>query len=168
MQLGVLVTNHGKHSDAKLGFAVASDIVQVGADAASADAFDARKLQDQIADIATGYFAKLSAFEHGELAVKGNAHLATELVAHPEIMNGLVTDVCGAIAASPFVSWWSAKDTSHLVRVVAEKWLKSGHHMHRDWAAKGKIGSHTNLTDIPNFDPNCQHVKNWTAAQVGA
>lgn len=168
MQLGVLVTDGGKHSDDKLGFAVASDLIQVGANAAGKDAFDARKLQDQITDVAASYFAKVSEYEHAELAAKGTVHLAnTGVEAHPEIMDGLVRDVCAAIAASPFASWWSAQDTAALVRKVAGKWLKAGHHMHRDYAAKwGKIGNHTALNDMPNFDPNCPHVANWKAVQV--
>lgn len=148
MQLGVMVTNHGKHSDAKMGFAVANDIVQVGADAASQDAFDARKLQDQIADIAEGYFQKLSDYEHAELAANAAEHVVKPLDPHPEIMDGLVKDVIDAIAASSFSSWWSSQDTAGLVRKVADKWMRNAHHMHRDWHGKGKIGNHTSLTDV--------------------
>lgn len=148
MQFGVMVTNNGKHSDAKMGFAVANDIVQVGADASGQDAFDARKLQDQIADIAEGYFAKVSDYEHAELAADAAGQMSKSLDPHPELMDGLVADIIATIAASPFASWWSSQDTAGLVRKVADKWMRNAHHMHRDWHSKGKIGNHTNLTDV--------------------
>jgi hypothetical protein len=53
MLMKVLTTNHGKHSDEKLGFAIADDIVDVAAAANAGDSMDARRLANQIGDFLT-------------------------------------------------------------------------------------------------------------------
>jgi hypothetical protein len=165
MQLGVLITNHGKHSNEKLAIACAGDIIQIGADAAGQQAIDGRKLENKIIEILEASFAKLAEFEHTGIDAKGTEHLSSEYVAHPEIYDAAVTDIMAAIAASPLASWFNNDDTKGNVTKAVEKWLLSGHHMHRDWFARwGKVGHGTELKDHEKHDPSCEHVKNWIAA----
>lgn len=183
MQLGVLITNHGKHSNEKLAIACASDIIQIGASAADQDAIDGRKIENKIIEILEASFAKLAEVEHADIDAKGTEHLAEEFVAHPEIYDAAVKDIMAAIDASSIVSWFAAqaaraardgkpaKDPvtreqiqSNVIKSV-EKWLLNGHHMHRDWFARwGKVGHGPDLKDHDKHDPDSEHVKNWIAA----
>lgn len=182
MQLGVLITNHGKHSNEKLAIACASDIIQIGASAAEEDAIDGRKLENKIVEILEASFAKLAEFEHAGIEAKGTEHLAAEYVAHPEIYDAALKDIMAAIDASSIVSWFAdqaaraARDgkparepitreqiEGNVVRAV-NKWLLSGHHMHRDWFARsGKVGHGAELKDSDKHDTECEHVKAWLA-----
>lgn len=165
MQLGVLTTNHGKHSNEKQAIACASDIIQIGADASGQQAIDGRKLENKIIEILEGYFGKLADFEHAEIDAKGPAHLSSERVAHPDLFDGAVADVMAAIAASPLASWFNNDETKANVTKSVEKWMLNGHHMHRDWFARwGKVGHGTDLKASDKHDPESDHVKNWIAA----
>jgi len=165
MQLGVLITNHGKHSNEKLAVAVATDIVNIGANASSQQAMDGRKLENKLAEIMEAFFAKLADFEHGEIEANGTAHLSSEQVANPEILNEAQHEIILAIGASPFASWFTAAQIESYVNASVEKWLKIGHHMHRDWFARwGKIGHGTDLKPSDKHDPDSEHVKAWIAA----
>lgn len=161
MKLGVLVTNHGKHSDEKLAYAAAEEIVTFSDDAAEENVAAGRKLVDQIAAAVQDFFNKLSTFEHAEIDVKGTVHLASTMDAHPEFLAGAVSAVMGVIAASPF----AGIATESAVRDVLVKWIKSAQHMHRDWFAKwGKVGSYRDLKASDKHNPECEHVKGWIAA----
>lgn len=165
MQLGVLVTDNGKHSDEKLAIAVATEIVQIGADASGQQAIDGRRLENQIIDAMETHFAKLAEFEHAELDAKGTAALAASMEPHPELVDASVAAIASAIAASPFASWFTADATAAYVRQVVEKWVTTAQHMHRDWYARhGKIGHGVNLSVCPKHDSECEHVKQWIAA----
>jgi hypothetical protein len=146
MQIGVLATNGGKHSNEKLAIAVATDIVNIGANASGEQAIDARKLENKIVEVMEVLFAKLADFEHGQIAAKGTLHLASSLDAHPELKEEAVKAILAEIKASPFASWFSAEAAESYVSASIDKWLKVGHHMHRDWfAAHGKVGNGTDL-----------------------
>ena len=165
MQIGVLITNHGKHSDEKLAIACASDIIQIGADASGQQAIDGRKLENRIIELLEASFAKLAAFEHAGIDASGTEHLSSEFAAHPEIYDAAVADIMAAVAASPLASWFNNDDTRANVIEAVEKWLLCGHHMHRDWFARhGKVGHGTALSDHDKHDPDCEHVKAWIAA----
>lgn len=165
MQIGVLITNNGKHSNEKLAIAVATDIVHIGASASGQQVLDARKLENQIVEIMEKYFAKLSEFEHAQIDAKGTEHLAAAVEAHPELLNASVKDILAAIAASPFASWFTAEQAETYVRASVAKWLTNGHHMHRDWFARhGKVGDGTDLSSSDKHDPDCEHVKRWIDA----
>lgn len=166
MQIGVLVTNHGKHSDEKLAIACACDIIQIGADASGHQAIEGRKLENKIIDVIEGAFKRLSDFEHAEIAAKGTDHLASVLEAHPEISRDTVAAVMATIASSPIATWFeSSTDVRGNVTAAVDKWLKSAAHMHRDWFARsGKVGVGTDLSAAPNHKPDCPNVKAWIAA----
>jgi hypothetical protein len=165
MQLGILITNNGKHSNEKLAIACASDIIQIGADASGQQAIDGRKLENKIIEILETYFEKLAAFEHAEIEANGTAHLASEFVAHPEMFDGAVADIMTAVASSPLASWFNNDETKANVVKAVEKWLLNGHHMHRDWFARwGKVGHGAELTASDKHDPESEHVKAWLAA----
>lgn len=169
MQIGVLISNHGKHSNEKLAIAVATGIVNIGATASGQQALDARKLENKIAEIMEGYFAKLAAFEHGEIAAKGTAHLSAALTPHPEIYEEAVHAVVVAITESPFASWFTSDRIESYVRETVGKWLHAGHHMHRDWFARhGKVGHGAELKASDKHNPDCEHVKAWIARSEGA
>lgn len=176
MQIGVIKTDHGKHSNEKLAIACASDIIQIGSAASGQQAMDGRKLENKIIEILEVYFGKLADFEHAEIDAKGTAHLASEAVAHPEMFAGAVTEIMAAIDASSIASWFADRERKGLepvtreqmeanVSKAVEKWLLSGHHMHRDWFARwGKVGHGTDLKASDKHDPESEHVKAWIAA----
>lgn len=165
MQIGVLITNHGKHSNEKLAIACAGDIVQIGADASGQQAIDGRKLENAIILVLEGVFLKLADFEHDAIDSKGTEHLAAGVEAHPELFDEAVTGIMGEIAKSPLAPWFNNDDTKANVVKAVEKWLCSGHHMHRDWFARhGKVGHGVALTDHDKHNPDCEHVKAWIAA----
>lgn len=165
MQLGVLITNHGKHSNEKLAIACASDIIQIGADASGQQAIDGRKLENQIIEILEKTFGKLADFEHAEIDAKGAEHLSSKFQAHPEILDAAVIDIVSTIAASPLAPWFDNADTKANVVKSVEKWMCNGHHMHRDWFARhGKVGHGADLRDSDKHDPQSKHVRRWIEA----
>lgn len=168
MQIGVLATDHGKHSDEKLAIAVAMDIVNIGATASGQQALDGRKLENKIIEIMEPVFAALAKYEHDEIDDNGTKHLAagvTGIEAKPDLLAGAVKEVLAAIAASPFASWFSAEQAETYVTKSIQKFMEVGHHMHRDWFARhGKTGNGTALTDHGLHDPDCEHVKAWLAS----
>ncbi len=168
MQFGILATNHGKHSDAKLAVAVAEDIVHIGATATGQDAIDGRKLVNQITDIMEAKFRQLAEFEHAQIAALGTEHLAASLDAHPEIFAAAVSEITDAIARSPFAHWFTSDQVDAYVQASLTKWLKVAHHMHRDYYANhGLMGHGVALYASANHDPDCPHVKRWKAMHAG-
>lgn len=167
MQFGVLITDHGKHSDEKLAITCAQDIIQIGASASGQQAVDGRKLENKIVEVLEGIFLQIADFEHGEIDDKGTAHLSSEMVAHPEIFASAVSGIMDAIAASPLAPWFNNNDTRANVTKAVDTWMKNAHDMHRDWFAQhGKVGHHLALVDHDKHDPDCEHVKRWKAARI--
>lgn len=165
MQLNALVTNHGKHSHEKLAIACASDIVQIGADAAGEQAIEGRKLENRIIEIMEVHFVALSKYEHDQLAAKGAEHLAASLDPSPQIWDDAVSEIMAAVKSSPIAAWFDAAEVEQNVRTAVGKWVKVSQHMHRDWFARhGKIGHGTKLEAAPNHDADSEHVKQWIAA----
>ena len=163
MQLKALATNNGKHSAEKLGFAVADDIVDVAATANDGDAMDARRLSNQIADIATKHMQAISDRERAGIEAKGHEHLAEPLEAHPETADAMEKEILACCEASaPVTAKWFKTDGGDDNVARARKnvhdrvhyWVRVAQHMHRDWyAGHGKIGEGTELKDAPGFDP---------------
>jgi|SRR5579871_2239414 len=166
MQFGVLITNHGKHSDEKLAIAVATDIVQIGADASGQQAIDGRKLENRIIGIMEGYFTRVAQAEHDGIAANGTAHLSSDPAAvYDALLDDAVANIMAAIAESPFASWFTADHAEAYVRKSVGKWLSNSSHMHRDWFARhGKVGNGTDLKVSDRHDSDCEHVKRWIAA----
>lgn len=168
MQLNALITNHGKHSNEKLAVACASDIVQIGADAAGEQAIEGRKLENKIIDIMEVHFAAVAKYEHDQLAAKGAAQLAASLDAHPQIWDDAVAGIMAAVKASPIAGWFDAAEIEKNVRTAVGKWVKVSQHMHRDWFARhGKIGHGTKLEVAPNRDAGSEYVKRWIDMHQG-
>lgn len=168
MQFGVLITDHGKHSDTKLAIACATDIIQIGADASGKQAIDGRKLENNVIEVIEASFKRLSDYEHAEIAAKGTAHLTSMLDAHPEIKADTVSGVMKEIAASPLAEWFNNDATKGNVTNSVDKWLRNAQHMHRDWYARhGKVGTGTDLKAADNHKADCPHVARWVAMHTG-
>lgn len=167
MQIGVLITNHGKHSDAKLAMACAGDIIKIDDSSSGQALIDGRNLETAIIAVLQGVFRKLADFEHASFDESGTEHLSSEMSAHPELFDEAVDGIMAEIAKSPLAAKFNNDDTKGLAVQKVEKWLCSGHHMHRDYFARwGKVGHEAELTAHSLHDPNCDHVKGWIAAQT--
>lgn len=162
MQVGIIKTNGGKHSDAKLAYAAADDIVNISADSVGEDVADLRELSNQIGGVLKGYFEKISEHEHAQINEKGTAHLNASLDANPELHELAIKDIETIIAKSPF------QMPDGVIRKSLDSYFKVAQHMHRDWfAAHGKVGDGTDLVDASNHDPKCQNVVRWNDMQHG-
>ena len=102
MQMRALITNFGKHSDEKLGYAMAADLVENHASLTGQDALDMRKLENQLGDMLADHFKQIADRENAGIAAKGHEHLAESLEAHPEHSIEIEGAVLAAYAASPF------------------------------------------------------------------
>jgi hypothetical protein len=162
MKMRVLTTNHGKHSDTKLGFAMAADLVENASNLSGQDALDMRKLENQIGDMLSDHFKKIADRENAAFAAKGHDHLATSLDAHPEHLAEIEKAVLAAYDASPFGAGMDKAIAAANVHDVVGRWINVAQHMHRDWfAGSGKVGNHTELTDHPGWDKTNEHVVRW-------
>jgi hypothetical protein len=175
MKLGVIATDGGKHSDEKLGFAVADEIVDVAAAANAKDAADARRLANSIGDIAATHMKAIADREMAGIAANGHAHLAEPLEAHPETADAMEAEIVAACKASSLKAWFDAdglepgsvaadnvRRALKNIHEVVHKWTRTAQHMHRDcFAGSGKVGHHTELTDHPGWDANDEHVVRW-------
>lgn len=165
MKIGLLISNHGKHSDDKLGFAFADDVIQIAADMTGQDALDGRRLSNQIADAAAKRFRELADHEHKEIEDRGHDHLASSLEAGGwGTADAIYNDVVSLGEASPLKAWFDKPEVLANIRQAAGKWTRTAQHMHRDWFARhGKVGHGTELKDAPGHDPNHEHVMRWKA-----
>jgi hypothetical protein len=169
MLMKVLTTNHGKHSDEKLGFAIADDIVDVAAAANAGDSMDARRLANQIGDIAAKHMKVLSDRENAGIEAKGPEHLAEPLVANSETADAMEAEILACCEAfGPATSKWFKGDSEDVARArknvhdVVHKWVRDAQHMHRDWYARhGMVGEGTDLRPAEGYDPNNEHIKRW-------
>jgi len=162
MRLQLLVTDNGKHSDEKLGFACAADIIQISADAAGKNAQDGRRLENQIADLVAKHMRAVANREMSGITAKGHDHLFQSLDAHPETSAALEREIISAGKASPLASWFDRQDTLANIRDAVDRWVRVSQHMHRDWFARhGMVGHGTELTKHPDYDPDHEHVKRW-------
>lgn len=162
MRMQALITNHGKHSDEKLGYAISDDIIQIAADATGQDAMDGRKLANQIGDICAKHMRELADREHDGLKANCHDHLMESLEAHPEAADSLEKEIVDAGNASPLASWFDKPETLANVHQAVHKWIRAAQHMHRDWFARhGKVGHGAELSDDPGHDPDHEHVKMW-------
>lgn len=165
MQLGILKTDHGKHSDEKLAMAVAGDLIKFDDNASGPNLLAGRDLETAIAKIMVPVFANLAMYEQGSILLDGTAHLSTPLEVRDDIFEPAVEAVCSAIAASPLSAQWPAESTEQLVSDVLRRRMVDAHHLHRDWFARwGKVGHGVDLSKSDKHDPNCEHVKGWLAA----
>lgn len=162
MQVGIIKTSGGKHSDSKLAYNAADDIVNISADSTGADIDEFRELSNQVGGVLKGYFEKLSEYEHAQINEKGTAHLNSSLDVNAEIHEAAIKDVEAIIAKSPF------KMPDGVIRKSLDNYFKIAQHMHRDWfAAHGKVGDGTDLVDAANHDPKCPNVVRWNDMQHG-
>ena len=165
MQFGVLITNHGKHSNEKLAVATAGQIIQIAADSGSEDALDGRKLENQFIDILEAHHAKVSDHEVDSL-MEDNAHLAKHL--DPEPHMGVFDEIIAAGLASKWKDHFEKEDVQQHIRNTLASWTATNMFMHRQAHAHGLTGHHLDLKPVPGHDPEHPHVKAWKyKANVG-
>lgn len=168
MQVGIMATDGGKHSDEYFAISVAKDIVVIGATASKKNADEGLRLQLKIVDTLMPYFKAVSEFEHGGIDEKGTAHLASSMDVHPEIAKEATDKVLTAIDESPFKGWFTTEQARTYVSASVGKFLGYAQHMHRDWFARwGKVGDHLELKPHDKHDPECPHVQRWKDMRDG-
>ena len=162
MRMNVLCTSHGKHSDDKLAYAMAADLVENAANLTGQDALDMRKLENQLGEMLAPHFRKLANRENDGLVKNGHDHLFQPLHAHPEHAAEIEAEVMKLYEASPFCHTMDKEVATANVHNVVHKWVRDAQHMHRDWfAGHGMIGHHIDLVKHPDHDPNHEHVRRW-------
>jgi hypothetical protein len=162
MKMNVLATNHGKHSDQKMAYAMAADLVENHSNMTGQDALEMRKLENELGDILADHFKQIADRENAGIAAKSHEHLAESLDAHPEHSIEIEGAVLSAYEASPFGANMDKAVAAANVHEVVHKWVRTAQHMHRDWfAGSGKIGHGIALTDHPGWDANNEHVARW-------
>jgi hypothetical protein len=162
MRLSVLATNHGKHSDEKLAYAMAADLVENASNMSGQDALDMRRLENQLGDMLAGEFRKIADREHAGIAAKGHEHLAVSLAAHADHSAELEASVLAAYKASPFADRMDMGLVAANVHEVVSKWVRTAQHMHRDWfAGAGMVGHGAALKKVEGFDKDNEHVRRW-------
>lgn len=163
MRLDLLITNHGKHDDDKLGFAFADDVIQVAADMTGQSARDGRRLANQIADIAAKHFHDIAERENAGIMDKGHDHLLSHLNANASDVDALVSEIVTLGNTSPLKAWFDKPEVLANIREASSKWIRTAQHMHRDWFARhGKVGHGAELKDVPGYDKTHEHVRMWT------
>lgn len=183
MQVGIMATDGGKHSDEYMAVSVAKDIIFIGANASKKSADEGFRLQAKLVDILLPYFKAASEFEHGGIDEKGTAHLASAMEVHPEIAAEAAQKVNDAILASPQKDWFQANalagvDPTAYVKASVAKYIGYAQHMHRDWFARHGLVTtkdpavkdeerHLKLVPHAKHDPECPHVQRWKDMRDG-
>ena len=157
-----LKTDHGKHSDTKLAYAMAADLVENSANLSGQDALDMRKMENTIGEKLEKHFAKLADREHAGIEANGHDHLFESLEAHPEHAEEIKAEVMSVYTASPFAAKMDMEVAANNVHDVVGQWVRIAQHMHRDWFARhGKVGNHLDLVDAKGHDPKHANVQMW-------
>jgi hypothetical protein len=165
MQFGVLITDHGKHSDEKMAIATAAEIIQIGATAAGQQALDARKLENEIIDVLTAHHAKVSKAEVDALSADGANHLTSRLDPRPHV-DDIVDRVLAVCKASAFKEWFERDEVKHWIADKIASWTATNMFMHRDWFSQGYVGHHLDLKRVADHKDDAEHVKWWKAASL--
>jgi hypothetical protein len=160
MQFGLLITDHGKHSDEKLAIATAAEIIQIAAGASGKQAIDARKLENDIIDVLTEHHAKVSKNEVDKLDADPAGQLTTKLDPMPH-MTDIVDRVLEVAKKSPFKDWFERDDVKQLIRDKVASWTATNMLIHRDWHSLGKTGHGADLKPVPGHRPDAEHIKLW-------
>jgi hypothetical protein len=169
MQVGVLITNGGKHSNEKLAVATAGQIIQIAANSGSEDAVDGRKLENQLIDILEAHHARVSEHEVDSL-MADNSHLVKHL--DPEPHMDVLDEIIAAGLASKWKKHFEKEDVQQHIRNTIASWTATNMFMHRQAHADGLTGHHLDLKPVPGYDPEHPHVKAWkykeTVAGMGS
>lgn len=125
MQLGILVTDHGKHSAEKWAAHTAGHIIQIATTAAGAQAIEGRKLELQIIEILEKHHSDVMAHEQKCLAEDGvDRHDEPH---EPEAFaDGGLADIVAAAAGTQFESHFADPETVlHIAKVLHEHFAAS-------------------------------------------
>jgi hypothetical protein len=160
MQFGLLITDHGKHSDEKFAIATASELIQIAATAEGKQAIDARRLENDIIDVLTGHFAKVSKDEVSGLDSNAAEHMVSRLDPLPH-MEGILDKVLTVCKASAFKEWFERGDVKQLMFDKIASWTATAIHMHRDWFSQGYTGHGTDLKQVPEHRVDADYIKTW-------
>ncbi len=158
MQIGVLITNGGKHSDLKMAAATAEQIIQIAVGSKSEDAIEARQLQNEFISILEEHHAKVSKDEVDSLDTDPT-HMLKQL--DPEPHMSTYDEIIAAGLASKWKDWFSSEETKTYIRNVIAQWTATNMFMHRQAHAHGLTGHHLDLKPVPGHDPEHPHVKAW-------
>ena len=166
-----LITNHGKHSDAKFAYATAADLVENSSRMSQQDALDMRELENDLGKALAKHFRKIADREHAGIEANGHDHFFAEFDANPGHAAEIEAEVMAAYKASPFFARMDKELVDLATRNVHEvvhKYMRDAQNMHRDYFhRKGLVGNHLDLTVSPKFDKNHAHVKMWADIHDG-
>lgn len=158
MQVGVLITNGGKHSDLKMAVATAEQIIQIAVGSLSQDAVEARELENEFIAILKGHHAKVSKDEVNSLDANPE-HMLKQI--DPEPHMSTYDEIIAAGLASKWKDWFSSEETKTYIRKVIAQWTATNMFMHRQAHAHGLTGHHLDLRPVPGHHHDLPHVKAW-------
>lgn len=169
MQIGMLITNGGKHSDLKMAAATVEQIIQITVGSLSDDALEARELETEFIGILKRHHAKVSKDEVDSLDADPE-HMLKQI--DPEPHMSASDEIIAAGMASKWKDWFSSEETKTYIRNVIAQWTATNMFMHRQAHAHGLTGHHLDLKPVPGHSPDLPHVKAWkykeTVAGMGS
>jgi hypothetical protein len=125
MQLGILVTDHGKHSAEKWAVHTASHIIQIASSAAGVQAFEGRKLELKVIDILEGNHQAVMDHEQVKLKEHGVARHAQEYDPE-EFVDTALDAIVAAAKGTRFEEHFANHETvEHISRVLHEHFAAS-------------------------------------------
>lgn len=125
MQLGILVTDYGKHSAEKWAAHTASHIISIASSAAGVQAVEARKLELKIIDALEGHHGAVMEHEQGKLEEHG-----IDRHDHPKeplpFAETALAEIVAAAKGTRFEAHFAATETrDHIMRVLLEHFAAS-------------------------------------------
>jgi hypothetical protein len=125
MQLGILVTDNGKHSAEKWAVHTASSIIQIAASAAGVQAIEARKLELNVLNILEVRHKEAMDYERAELEKDGIARQAQPC--DPEAFaDTALAEIVAASQGTRFEEHFKNPETVlHIARVLHEHFAAS-------------------------------------------
>lgn len=133
MSTGIMITNDGPHSPAKWAVATAAQIVEIGTDATSTQAVEARKLELAIIGLLEEHHAAVQEGERGKIAVLGTER-ALDANEHVTV-DDVVDDIVDASKGSIFEAHFAVVETQKYLADLIASHFATSMDIERKWHA---------------------------------
>lgn len=139
MDVRILVTNGGPHSAEKWAITTASQLIQIGADSASVQAIEGRKLELKLIDILEGHHGDVQKHERGQIEEHGVARLCHDLDCECHDLDAKVAEIAAAAQGTIFEEHFSKPEVQQYVRGVLKQHFLTSMDIERSWHADANM-----------------------------
>lgn len=132
----IMITNGGPHSHEKWAIATAQQIIEIGANATSTQAMDARKLENKIIDLLEVHHQEVQENERAMIKDRGHDRLSEDLAFDvSDRVDGPVSQIVSASVGTPFEAHFAKPEVQAYLRDLIATHFRTSMQIERSWHA---------------------------------